>query len=119
MDCYPSITKELLLNSINNSRNFIAITDEQLEIIFNCIKPTFQYKNSTWIKSTTGNFDVPRGAYDCVWPGGDIYILDNLSRIIDPKQIGLYRCDVLIFTPESNDPRIQKKISKAFKLLGF
>ena len=62
MDFYPSITKELLLNSINHARNFINITDDQLEIILNCRISTIHYKNSTWIKSTIENFDVPIGA---------------------------------------------------------
>ena len=51
-----------------------------------------------------------------------IYILDILRRIIDPKQISLFRYDGLIFIPESNGlktSRIQKKILRAFKLLGF
>ena len=64
MDFYPSITKELLLNSINHSRNFIDITNEQLETILNCRKSTIHYKNSTLIKSTTVNFDVPMCSYD-------------------------------------------------------
>ena len=66
MDFYPSIVKELLLNNINHARNFIDITDEQLEIILNSRKSTIHYKNSTWIKSTTDNSDVFRGAYDSV-----------------------------------------------------
>ena len=39
-----------------------------------------------------------------------------------PKQIGLYRDDGLIFISEINGPktsRIQKKILRAFRLLGF
>ena len=36
MGFYPSITKELLLDSINHGRNFIDITNEQSEIISNC-----------------------------------------------------------------------------------
>ena len=35
MDIYPSITKVLLLNSINHASNFIDTTNEQLEIILN------------------------------------------------------------------------------------
>ena len=43
-----------------------------------------------------------------------IYILDTLSRIIDPKQIGLYGDDGLIFIPESNGPKTSR-IEKNFK----
>ena len=83
--------KELLLNRINHARDFIDITDEQFEIIFNCRKSTIHYNNSTWIKSTTDNFDILMGAFDSVQITDlvEIYILNTLSRIIDPKQIGL------------------------------
>ena len=77
MDFYPSITKDLLLISINHPGNFIVITDEQLEIILNCRKSTIHYKNSIWTKSTTENFDIPMGAYNSVQIAdlvGDIYI---------------------------------------------
>ena len=66
MDFYPFILKKLLLNSIHYTRNFIFITDEQLEMILNRRKSTIHYKNSTWIKSITDNFDVPMDAYDSV-----------------------------------------------------
>ena len=44
MDFYPSISKELLLNCINHTWNFIDITVEQLEIILNYRKSTIHYK---------------------------------------------------------------------------
>ena len=50
-----------------------------------------------------------------------LYILDILSRIISPEQMGLYH-DGLIHTPNCNGPNsssIQKKIIRAFKFLGF
>lgn len=48
------------------------------------------------------------GAYDSA-PITDlvgIYISDTLSRIIDPKQMGLYRDDGLIYIPNSNGPHV-------------
>ena len=51
-----------------------------------------------------------------------IYILDTLDRIIDRKQVGLYKDDGLIFISESNAPqnsKIHEKIIRAFKLLGL
>ena len=59
MDFYLSISMGLLLNSINHTRNFIDIIDEQLGIISNYRKSTIHYKNSTWIKSSNDNFDGP------------------------------------------------------------
>ena len=51
-----------------------------------------------------------------------LYILHILNRIISSEQIGLYQDDGLIYNPNSNGPNsssIQKKIIRAFKLLGF
>ena len=51
-----------------------------------------------------------------------LYILDILSRIVSPEQMGLYHHDGLIYIPNSNGPnssRMQKKIIRAFKFLVF
>ena len=124
IDFYPSISKDLVIKSINHAKNFIEITDEQIEIILNCRRSIITNKNVTWIKNYIDNFDVSMGAYDSAQVADlvGIYILDTLSRIVDIKQIGLYRDDGLIYIPDSNGPktsRIQKKIIRAFKLLGL
>ena len=52
----------------------------------------------------------------------EICILDTLDRIVNLKQVGLYRDDGIILIPDSNGPNtcnIQKKIIRAFKLLGL
>ena len=51
-----------------------------------------------------------------------LYILNILTRIISPEQLGLYYADGLIYIPNSNGPissNIQKKITTAFKFWGF
>ena len=51
-----------------------------------------------------------------------LYMLDILTRIISPEQIGLYRYDGLIYIPNSNGPNsssAQKRIIRAFKFLEF
>ena len=51
-----------------------------------------------------------------------IYILNVLNRIINSDYVGLYRDYGLMYIPNSNGPNsssIQKKIIRAFKLLGF
>ena len=55
-------------------------------MILNCWKSTIHYKNSTWIKSTTENFDVSMGTYDSTQITDLVgkYMLDTLSRIIYP-----------------------------------
>ena len=51
-----------------------------------------------------------------------LYILNMLTRIISPQQLGLYHDDGLLYIPNSNGPLSsskQKRIIRAFKLLGF
>ena len=51
-----------------------------------------------------------------------LYVLNILTRIFSPEQLGLYHNDGLIYIPNSNGPissSIQKKIIRAFKFLGF
>ena len=51
-----------------------------------------------------------------------LYILHILNRIISSEQLGLYQDDGIIYILNSNGPNsssLQKKIIRAFKLLGF
>ena len=51
-----------------------------------------------------------------------LFILNILTKIITPEQLGLYHDDGLIYIPNSNGPissSIQKKIIRAFTFLGF
>ena len=59
---------------------------------------------------------------DCSADLVGLYILDLLCRIVSPEQMGLYHNDGIIYIPNSDGPnssRIQKKIIRAFKFLGF
>ena len=51
-----------------------------------------------------------------------LYILNMLTRIISPQQLGLYCDDGLLYIPNSNGPlssSIQKRIIRALKFLGI
>ena len=51
-----------------------------------------------------------------------LYILNTLSRIVDPIQIGLYHDDGILYIPNNDGPKcssIQKKIIRAFNFLRF
>ena len=51
-----------------------------------------------------------------------LYILDTLSRIVDPIQLGLYHNDGILYIPNSDGPKcssIKKMIKRAFNFLGF
>ena len=127
IDFYPSITKNLQIDSINYARKYIDINNEQYEIILACRKTVIKNNDSTWVKNELDNFDVPMGGgYDSSQiadlVGIYIYILNMLTRIFSPQQLGLYHNDGLLYIPNSNGPlssSIQKRIIRAFKFLGF
>ena len=85
IDFYPSISKKILIDSINNAKEYINITGEQYDIILACRKTVLGNNGTTWIKSGPMNFDIPMG--DLV----GLYILHILNRIINSDHIGLYR----------------------------
>ena len=120
IEFYPSITKELLVRSLNHAREYTEITEEEIEIILASRKTVLSDNRRSWVD----NFDVPMGAYDSAQVADlvGIYILDTLGRIVNSQQVGLYREGGIIYIPDSNGPKtasIQKKIIRAFKLLGF
>ena len=124
IDFYPSITKNILTDSFNYSRKYIDITNEQYEIILDCRKTVIKTNESIWVKSGLDNFDVSIGGYDFSQIADlvGLYILNMLTRIISPQQLGLYHEDGLLYIPNSNGPlssSIQKRIIRAFKFCGF
>ena len=124
IEFYPSITKELLVRSLNHAREYTEVTEEEIEIILACRKTVLSDNRRSWVKSHVDNFDIPMGAYDSAQVADlvGIYILDTLGRVVNSQQVGLYRDDGIIYIPDSNGPKnssIQKKIIRAFKLLGF
>ena len=105
-------------HSINYAKEYIDITKEQFDIILTCRKTVLENNGTTWIKSGPMNFDDSSQIADLV----GLYILNVLNRFINSEHIGLYRDDGLMYIPNSNGPNtssIQKKIIRAFKLLGF
>ena len=84
MDFYPSISWDLLLKSLNQSRNYVNIKDEEIDILM-CRKSILTDSQRTWVKNYIDNFDVPMRSYDTAHRVDQIgiYILDMLGRIID------------------------------------
>ena len=124
IEFYPSITRELLLKSLNHAREYMDITDEEIKIILACRKSILADNHRTWVKNLWENFNIPMGTFDLAQIADliGIYILDMLGHIVNLEQVGLYRVEGIIFIPDSNGPkisRIQKKIIRAFKLLGL
>ena len=67
----------------------MEITDEQYQIILVCRKTILKNNDSAWVKTGLDNFDVPMGGYDSAQIANlvGLYILDTLSRIVDPNLI--------------------------------
>ena len=102
IDFYPTISKKVLIDSINYAKNYVEITDEQYQIILTCRKTVLKNNESTGIKTGLHNFDVPMGAHVST-PIADLvglYILNTLSRIVNPIQIGLYHNDGILYIPQ-------------------
>ena len=65
IDVYPSISKNILIDSINYAREYVDITKKQYDIILACRKIILENNETTWVKSGPVNFDVPMGGgYD-------------------------------------------------------
>ena len=115
---------ELLLHSIDWSKNYTDITQEVLDIILACKKSVLINNDTTWVKTGNDNFDVTMGSFDSVQITGlvGIYILYTLGRITNSNNISIYRVHGLISIPNINGPlisKIQKKVIRAFKYMGL
>ena len=115
IDFYPSISKKVFIDSIYYAKNYVELTDEQYQVILACRKTVLKNNDSTWIKTGLDNFDILMDGYDSdqIADLVGLYILNILSRIVDPIQIGLYHNDSILYIPNSDGPKcssIQKKI---------
>ena len=93
--------------------------NSELDILLACKKSELIYNNTTWGKTTIGNFDVTIGSFDSAQIADlvGIYILDTLGRFLNLNNITMNSDDRLIPIPNSNGP-LTSKIQKvrAFKL---
>ena len=112
IEFYPSITRELLIKSLNHAREYTDITDEEIEIILACRQPILADNGRTRVKSYVDNFDVPMGAYDSAQVSDliGIYILNTLGRIVNLEQVGLYQDDGIILILNSNGLKYRRTL---------
>lgn len=124
VEFYPSISEELLSKAINYAKEFVPISQDDLEIIMHARKSLLFNKDTAWMKKVSDNtFDVTMGSYDgaevCELVG--LYILSILSEKYDKSQLGLYRDDGLAAfcsTGQTSDS-IRKEITKIFNDQGL
>jgi len=124
VDFYPSISERLLKNALAFAKNFMNIDEKTIEIILHSKKSLLFSKEGTWMKKTGNLFDITMGSYDgaetCELVG--LYLLHQLSKHINPKNVGLYRDDGLAILENTSGPRseqIRKQIIKIFKENGL
>ena len=118
---YPSISKELLLNSLTYAEQHATISEKNKKFIIHSRKSLLFANNEHWIKKTGDpNFDVTMGSFDgaelCELVG--LYILHRLSEKYGIDTLGLYRDDGLCCFRNLTGPqseRTKKDLIKMFK----
>jgi len=118
---YPSITLELFTKAIEFARQHTNVTDDELNIIMQARRTLLFCNGEPWTKKNAEEeFDVPMGSYDgaeiCELVGA--FMLSQISGVIDPADIGLYRDDGLAVSRRLGKPEIErrkKKIIQIFK----
>ena len=120
---YPSITEELLRNSLDFAKCHTSIDQEDEDLIMACRKSVLFSNGKVWTKKNK-DFDVTMGAQD----GAEIaeltgiYLLkevdEYLSTLTERCHAGLYRDDGLIYLEHANGPlisKIEKALHRIFK----
>ena len=104
---YPSIKECLLKNAINFAEKHTKISEA---IIFHTRKSLLFNGQHIWIKKKGGLFDVTMGAFDgaevCEAIGN--FLLYQLSKNYNKKDIGLYRDNGLAIFKNVNGSKAEK-----------
>ena len=124
-DFYPSISCELIKDSLSFARTYADISAEDEKIILHACNSLLFYKEGEWVKKEgEGTFDITMGSYHgaeaCELVG--LFILNKLTRILGRDNVGLYRDDGLAVLKRKSGPevdRIRKKLHLTFKNHGL
>ena len=109
---YPSITAELFQKAVDFAKQHIAISDSDLNIIMQSRRTLLFHNSETWAKRTADDeFDVTMGAYD----GAEvselvgIFLLKEISWVVNSSDIGLYRDDGLGIMRRIGKPEVERR----------
>ena len=125
MDFYPSISEKLLSEALNYGKQFIAISEDDREIIMHVRKSLLFDNNTSWIKKDGASmFDVTMGSFDgaeiCELIG--LFVLYKLNEKFKRGNIGLYRNDGLAAVKNLNGraaDKTRREFTKIFGALGL
>ena len=98
VDFYPSISEALLRLSLDYTKQFTTVSDEDEEIILHSRKILLFNDNEPWVKAGDPTmFDAAMGSYGstevCELVQVGLYILHKLTTAFPSGNIGLYRDD--------------------------
>ena len=117
---YRSITENLLKKALTFAEAHIHLSDDDKAIIHHTRKSLLFNNQQTWIKRDSGLFDVTMGAYNgaevCELDGN--YLLYELSKLYEKKDIWLYRDDGLVVFKNKSGPE-SEKIKKSIQATLF
>lgn len=121
---YPSISEELLMNSIAFAQTITDIDADTVETIRHSRKSLLFNNGSAWTKKDGTLFDVTMGSYDgaevCELVG--LFLLHQMRNTFPTIDFGLYRDDGLgcyRHMPGPQAERVRKDIIKLFQDNGL
>ena len=107
---YPSIAENLLKRALTFAEAYTHLSDDDKAIIHHARKSFLFNDQQTWVKRESGLSDVTMGAYNgaevCELVGN--YLLYELSKLFEKKDIGLYRDDGLGAFKNKSGPESEK-----------
>ena len=113
---YPSITLELLTKALNWAKQFVEISDDEIETVVETKKSLLYMNNECWTKKGDKNFDVAQGAFDsaevCDLVG--LFLLSEMQAKNLDIQAGVFRDDGLAVT--GLNPRQAESTKRKFAI---
>lgn len=116
---YPSISLNLLKESISWARNYVQISKEEEQIIMHCRKSFLFFKGDIYVKKENPDFSVEQGSLDSAEISELVgqFILFQMSKLIPKEQHGIYRDDSLMIlkTTGRGCTKMGEKLEKLFR----
>ena len=120
---YPSITLELLTKALTWAKQFVDISDEEIDIIVETKKSILFMNGEFWTKKGDINFDVAQGGFDsaeiCDLVG--LFLLSEIEKLKLNANLGIFRDDglgVSSATPRQRE-QMKKKICEVYRKHGL